>query len=87
MRAGSLTTTAGAVCLLIGVVLLVVEAFRALTGNGLGTIEQGLMWAGLGEVVIGVVLLLLGTVRGARPAQVDVPEDEDEDEVAVSPPA
>jgi hypothetical protein len=75
-----MVTTAGAICLVMGVVLLLVETGRALTGNGLGVIEQGLLWAGLAEVVIGVILLLFGAARSDA-AAADAAADEDADVV------
>jgi len=44
---------------LVGLVLLVLETTRALTGNALGTVSVVLLWAGVGLAVIGGLLLLL----------------------------
>lgn len=65
MRQRSIVTPVGLGCLAVGVVLLLVETYRALAGNGLGTFEEDLLWVGLGVVVVGVVLLLLAAVRPA----------------------
>ncbi len=44
--------------------LLVLETTRALTDNTLGTISMVLLWAGVGLVAVGALLLLVATVRG-----------------------
>jgi len=44
---------------LVGLVLLVLETTRALTGNSLGTVGEVLLWAGVGLAVVGGLLLLL----------------------------
>lgn len=54
---------AGAATGLVGLVLLVLESTRALTGNVLGTVGATLLWVGAGLVVLGALLLLLAVVR------------------------
>jgi hypothetical protein len=61
---------AGAVVGLAGVVLLVLETARALSGNSLGTISMVLLWVGVGLLVAGGALLLAAVLRldGGQPA-------------------
>ena len=54
---------AGAVTGLVGLVLLVLESTRALTGNVLGSLGEVLLWVGAGLILVGGVLLLLAVVR------------------------
>jgi hypothetical protein len=56
---------AGAVTGLVGLVLLVLESTRALTGNVLGSAGVTLLWIGAGLIVLGALLLLLAVVRAA----------------------
>ena len=56
---GSRLFPVGAGAGLVGLVLLVLETTRALTGNSLGTIAEVLLWAGVGLAVVGGLLLLL----------------------------
>jgi len=70
---GSVLFPAGAVTGLVGLVLLVLESTRALTGNVLGSLGEVLLWVGAGLIVVGAVLLLLAVVRsphsdGGQPA-------------------
>ena len=60
---------AGAATGLVGLVLLVLESTRALTGNVLGSVGEALLWVGVGLVVVGGVLLLLAVVRGSDSRQ------------------
>ena len=53
----------GAASGLVGLVLLVLECTRALTGNVLGTLAAVLLWVGVGLIVLGAVLLLLAVLR------------------------
>jgi hypothetical protein len=48
---------------LAGLVLLVLEVTRALTDNALGTVSLVLLWAGVGLVAVGALLLLLTLAR------------------------
>ena len=57
---------AGAVLGLAGMVLLVVQSARALSGNALGSLASALMWAGVGLVAVGGVLLVLSVTRSDR---------------------
>jgi len=63
---------AGAATGLVGLVLLVLESTRALTGNVLGSLGEVLLWVGAGLIVVGGVLLLLAVVRSADVASPDV---------------
>jgi len=70
---GSVLFPAGAVTGLVGLVLLVLESTRALTGNVLGSLGEVLLWVGAGLILVGAVLLLLVVVRspdsdGGQPA-------------------
>lgn len=65
---------AGAATGLVGLVLLVLESTRALTGNVLGSVGEVLLWVGAGLIVVGGVLLLLAVVRSA-----DVPGSDGSD--------
>src|SRR4051812_4471765 len=65
---------AGAATGLVGLVLLVLESTRALTGNVLGTVGEVLLWVGAGLIVVGAVLLLLAVVRSS-----DVPGSDGSD--------
>lgn len=56
---GSRLFPVGAGAGLVGLVLLVLETTRALTGNSLGTVGEVLLWAGVGLAVVGGLLLLL----------------------------
>ena len=56
---------AGAATGLVGLVLLVLETTRALTGNVLGAVGAALLWVGTGLIIVGGVLLLLAVVRAA----------------------
>jgi FtsH-binding integral membrane protein len=61
----------GAAAGLIGLVLVVLETTRALTDNVLGSVGEILLWAGVGLVVVGALLLLLSLLRasdGGQPA-------------------
>jgi len=60
---------AGAATGLVGLVLLVLESTRALTGNVLGSVGEALLWVGVGLIVVGAVLLLLAVVRGSDRGQ------------------
>jgi hypothetical protein len=51
---------------LIGLVLLVLETTRTLTGNTLGSIGEVLLWVGVGLVVLGGALLLLSIIRASE---------------------
>ena len=62
MRTSGLFPAGGAVSL-VGVILLVVETARALSGNTLGTVESALTWVGVGLVAVGGVLLVLSVAR------------------------
>ena len=55
---------------LVGLVLLVLETTRALTGNTLGTLGEALLWVGVGLIALGALLLLLAVARsdGGQPA-------------------
>lgn len=61
---------AGAAIALAGVVLVVVQTARALSGNTLGTIATVLLWVGVGLVAVGALLLTLSVVR-MSPADAD----------------
>ena len=69
MRASRLLPIGGAVAL-VGLVLLVVETARALSGNSLATIETVLLWVGVGLLAVGGALLVLSVARsdGGQPA-------------------
>ena len=54
---------AGGVAGLIGLVLLVLESTRALSGNVLGSAGETLLWVGVALVVVGGLFLLLAVVR------------------------
>lgn len=63
----------GAVSGLVGLVLLVLESTRALTGNVLGGTGAVLLWVGVGLLALGALLLLLSVARaddsdGGQPA-------------------
>ena len=60
---------AGAATGLVGLVLLVLESTRALSGNVLGGLGEALLWTGAALVVVGAVLLLLAVVRGSDRGQ------------------
>ena len=62
MRASGLFPAGGALAL-VGVILLVVQIARALSGNALGPVASALMWAGVGLVAVGGVLLVLSVAR------------------------
>ena len=67
----SLLFPAGAATGLVGLVLLVLESTRALTGNVLGTVGEALLWAGAGLIAVGALLLFLAALRssdGGQPA-------------------
>ena len=67
----SVLFSTGGVTALIGLVLLVLESTRALTGNVLGSAGETLLWVGVALVVLGGVLLLLAVMRssdGRQPA-------------------
>lgn len=65
---GSRLFAVGAAAGLVGLVLLVLETTRALTGNSMGTLGEVLLWAGVGLAVVGGMLLLL-TVRAIEAGQ------------------
>ena len=70
MRASRLFPV-GAAAGLVGLVLVVLETTRTLTGNTLGTVGEVLLWVGVGLVVVGGLLLLLSVLRasdGGQPA-------------------
>ena len=54
---------AGALAGLVGVVLLVVQTARVLTGSTLGTVATVLLWVGVGLLVAGGALLLAAILR------------------------
>ena len=56
---------AGAGIGLVGLVLLVLESTRALSGNVLSSLSVTLLWVGAGLVVLGALLLLLAVVRNS----------------------
>ena len=60
----------GGALALVGLVLLVVETVRALTGNTLATVETILLWGGVGLVAVGGLLLVLSVspLDGGQPA-------------------
>ena len=60
---------AGAATGVVGLVLLVLESTRALTGNVLGDVGEALLWAGAALIVVGAVLLLVAVVRGSDRGQ------------------
>jgi hypothetical protein len=66
---------AGAAVGLVGLVLLVLESTRALTGNALGGVGGALLWVGTGLIVVGAVLLLLAVVRGSDGSDSGQPAD------------
>jgi uncharacterized membrane protein len=55
---------AGAALGLVGLVLLVVETARALSGNTLGSLANVALWVGVALVVVGGGLLVLSVARG-----------------------
>lgn len=55
----------GVVAALAGIVLLVVQAARALGGTALGSTGTALLWVGLVVVVVGCLLLLVAAVAAA----------------------
>ena len=63
MRASWLFPT-GAALGLVGLVLLVVETARALSGNALGTLSMVALWVGVGLVAVGGLLLVLAVGKG-----------------------
>jgi hypothetical protein len=55
----------GAALGLVGLVLLVLETARALSGNTLGSLANVALWVGVGLVVVGGALLVLVVARGS----------------------
>jgi len=70
VRASVLFPVGGATGL-VGLVLLVLESTRALSGNALGSAGEALLWVGTGLIVVGGLLLLLAVVRSAEVAGSD----------------
>ena len=48
---------------LVGLLLLVVQTARALSGNTLGSLATVLLWVGVGLLVVGGVLLVATVMR------------------------
>jgi hypothetical protein len=69
----------GAAAGLVGLVLVILETTRTLTGNTLGSVGEVLLWVGVGLVVAGGLLLLLTVVRatadGTAPLDSGEPAD------------
>jgi hypothetical protein len=65
---GSNTMIAGAVSGLVGLALMVLETVRVLNGSSLNGLNNALLFAGLGLLALGGVLLVLAVVVDAAPA-------------------
>jgi hypothetical protein len=61
-------TPIGSVVAIAGLVLLVLEAARALNGNPLGTLGTVLLWLGLGLLAVGSTTLVVAELSAAQVA-------------------
>jgi len=59
----------------VGLVLLVVEVVRTLNGSALGTLGTVVLWAGVGLIIVAIVLLTMTLLSDSTETSADASAD------------
>jgi hypothetical protein len=74
-RSQQLLPVGGVLAAAIGLVLLVLEVARTVSGTPLGTLGTILLWVGVGLIAVGMLLLALVLSRALEPGEPTPPNE------------